>query len=368
MFICFLILAIICLYKIKFSFVQNKKFANLNNYYSDYMSLEKTTSIKGIFTFTIIISHVVNILFLQLDSSSFLNSLYTLINGHVIGQSMVVAFLFYSGYGIMLSIKKKGNKYVNSIPANRMAKVVLHFDSAVLLYLVLQTLLGKKFSIYTILASLVGWENLGNADWYIFDIACLYFVTFIVFKVFGNAKNQYVPVAMTFLLTCCLGAVLWFVGKDEWWYDTIIIYPLGMLYCIVQDKVEAFFKKKPVFYWLILGVCCVLFVFSVRKTEYFFILEIKHILFMTVILLITMKVQIHNGILQFLGKHLFSIYILQQIPMIVLKQFGLTAYPVVFLVASVGITLLLCVPFDYLMERLDSVVFKNKDTNKNKVK
>ena len=58
-------------------------------------------------------------------------------------QTIVTIFLFYSGYGILESIKKNKN-YVNTIPVNRFLKVLINFDLAVILFWIVQSLLGKS--------------------------------------------------------------------------------------------------------------------------------------------------------------------------------------------------------------------------------
>lgn len=42
-------------------------------------------------------------------------------------------FLFYSGYGIMESIKNKGEKYISTVPKKRILNVLVNFDIAVLI-------------------------------------------------------------------------------------------------------------------------------------------------------------------------------------------------------------------------------------------
>lgn len=53
-----------------------------------------------------------------------------------------------------------------------------------------------------------------------------------------------------------------------------------------------------------------------------------------------------NPILQFLGRHIFSIYIMQMIPMIVFKIFGLDSHPYGFALISIPSAILLAIIFD----------------------
>lgn len=283
-----------------------------------------------------------------------MNTLYYKINDHILGQSVVVVFLFYSGYGIMLSICQKGSDYVRSMPTKRVLKVLLHFDIAIMLFLILQTVLGEKFSVLQILLSFIGWDNLGNSNWYIFSILVLYLITYLSFMIFK--KNKYNALILTFVLTAVMIIIL-YKFKEIWWYDTVIIYPIGMLYYIVHNKIEEVFDKRPILYWLSLIVLCALFVLTLLKTSNFIVLEFKHILFTFIVLLATMKIQIHNKILYFCGSHLFAIFILQRLPMIILSHTGLVKYPALFVIISIAVTLLICIPFDYFMKKLDKLFF-----------
>lgn len=56
MIILFLILLLICLYKINFAF-SKKNMPATGGFYSDYLSVHKTNSIKGIFI-VIVFSHI----------------------------------------------------------------------------------------------------------------------------------------------------------------------------------------------------------------------------------------------------------------------------------------------------------------------
>ena len=61
-----------------------------------------------------------------------------------------------------------------------------------------------------------------------------------------------------------------------------------------------------------------------------------------------MRVSVHNKVLMWCGKNLFGLYILQRIPMIVLKEVGLASYnKYLFFFASLAIT----VPLAWLFEK-----------------
>ena len=72
-----------------------------SKYHEDYLSKDSTNAIKGIFAVVILYSHMRGYLDL---SSGWYNTAYVRILKYI-GQMMVAPFLFYSGYGIMESLK-----------------------------------------------------------------------------------------------------------------------------------------------------------------------------------------------------------------------------------------------------------------------
>lgn len=286
------------------------------------LSLDRTTSIKGIFVLLVFLSHANNyLLSMPAYTADVLNQPYVNFQSHL-GQGVVVMFLFYSGYGVMESIKKKGALYVHAIPKRRILKTLLHFDIAVLLYLFLDLALGTlaRRSPLTVLLAFTGWTSLGNSNWYIFAVLFLYFFTFLAFTI-SPAR----PVRALWMVTAFTGlyiAVLAFL-KDAWWFDTVLLYPLGMWYSFYKDKIEAFLRRKGR-YWAVLTGCLLIMIASHLLRANYLCYEIWMISLAAFVVLLTMKLDICNPVLLFFGRHLFEIYILMRIPMLVLLHFEIT--------------------------------------------
>ena len=79
--------------------------------------------------------------------------------------------------------------------------------------------------------------------------------------------------------------------------------------------------------------------------------------------MLTMKISLQNEILKFLGKHIFSIYIIQRIPMILLDHYGLSGrHKYVFLIVSFAITIAMALIFDFITGKISSAIWKPKKT------
>ena len=148
----------------------NIKIKGLNDFYYDYMNLENTSPIKGIFVWLIILSHI--------------KSYY--IRRHF-GQKMVSLFLFYSGYGINESIEKKGIIYVKTLPKKGII-LYIKFQLILLLFFLNNLILGIKINIKKYFLSMIFKKNIGNSNWFAFTVINLYFFSYLSFAFIKN-KN-----------------------------------------------------------------------------------------------------------------------------------------------------------------------------------
>ena len=81
---------------------------------------------------------------------------------------------------------------------------------------------------------------------------------------------------------------------------------------------------------------------------------------MFIILLVSMKLEVGNPVLSLFGKHVFSVYILQRIPMTIFKRLGLVNNNLNYFILCFAATLLMAIVFDALMKKLDAKVFTPK--------
>jgi len=320
-----------------------------------YISKNQTTAINGIFTLLVFFSHVSS--YIKLDGR--LDLPYTQFKNYML-QAVVITFLFYSGYGMMESIKKKGKAYVRQIPTKRFLRVLVHFDIAVALFLCMNFIFGKTFPLKRIILALTGYSAVGNSNWYIFAVLGLYVIVFVSFMLSG--KSHILGVILTTLFSVGFVFAQMLLKRDTWCYDTIILFPVGMIYSLLKKPAERLLSKHGLVHPMLSVAAAAVYVFFfLRRSGGIEFYSMWCILFMSLIVLFTMKVKIGNRILEFFGSHVFSIYILQRLPMIVLQKLGLAAQSkYVFVVVCFVITVALAVVFDKLMAKLDGVLFDRK--------
>ena len=132
--------------------------------HGDYMDVPHANAVKGFFILLVFASHIQGFLLRNGYAYTSLDRFFVGANAWL-GQLTVSMFLFYSGYGVMESIRKKGSSYVDDLPKRRIAVVLLDFDIAVLVYVLFNLLFSHFPGWKTVLLSLICWESVGNSNW-----------------------------------------------------------------------------------------------------------------------------------------------------------------------------------------------------------
>lgn len=337
--------------------------AKPNEFNKDYISKDSIQPIKGIFIILVLLSHSRN----YTTFGGVYDKPYLALQNHL-GQMIVAMFLFYSGYGIMEQIKKKEWGYVGSIPTKRFAGVLLNFDIAILLYLILNICLGKPLETKQVLLSFIGLRGMGNSSWYIFDVLVLYLATFIAFLPVKKWNSKWVKFAGIVIVSAFSGAFIVIMKRlnyDTYWYNTVPLYALGMFYSFFKDEIEKVLFKNDIIYLSACSVVSFVYIASfLTKVKYGIPAYILwSFMFTAAIVLFTMKVKISSNILAWFGEHLFGIYILHRIPMIIMAEYGISErHKYAFLIIAFPVAAASAAIFDYLTGKLSNKIWNKKMT------
>lgn len=356
----FQLLIIICCYRAEFS--------EKNRIFDDYMSRERTTSIKGVFAIIIFLSHLLQ--YVNLSGHANLFAREVIIN---IGQLMVTVFFFYSGYGIVESCKRSPN-YILGFFRKRFLKTLVHFDIAIAMFALVNLLMGKPNKLTTFLWALTGWKGIGNSNWFIFCTLALYLLTIPAFILLH--KHRRIAVGVMWGLTLGLILCLRDAEKDSWWYNTLLCYPLGMLWSEIHGFIEEKFRKNILCWWgtaavtfSVFAICASLYIrrrnghhypgfLRSMDPQWFYLFFAC--MFCLAVVVSQMRLRTHNPVLHWLGVHSFWIYILQRIPMRVLQHLGIDKHTEVFIILSLAATLMLAPAFTWATGKLDNVLFSDR--------
>lgn len=331
-------------------FLIDCKMAEPGTFWEDYCKPARTNALKGIFVMIVFLSHFRGYITLG-EQDALAVSVVSFL-----GQLMVTPFLFFSGFGVMESIRKKGEAYVKGIPVQRALKTWVHFMLSVVLFWLLNWLLHIPMSVQDMALSLVGWVSVGNSTWYIFTMFFLYLITAASFLIF--CKNEYAG------LLCATGLTFVYILvmtplQGRWWYNTSLCYVFGMWYSALRPWVEKIVMRSGFTYC---GALLAAF-FGFRQLMRFqmhssWIYQLYAVFFVILLVGISMKLRLDNPFLQFLGKHTFSIYILQRLPMRFFQERGLFADDhVTMFIFCFLLSCMLAIGFDHFLAWFDKRVF-----------
>lgn len=315
MLIVFCIFIFICLYNIKIS----------KDGFSYYLSKEQTTIIKGVFAIIIFLSHFNSYVVFE---NNIYDKIYLKFFSYI-DQLCVVLFLFFSGYGVYVSsINKKD--YFKKFLQNRILKTIINFDCAVLLFFIMNLILKINYEPQKVILSFLGWESIGNSNWFIFTIVCMYIITFIVAKINKEKLNEKSLIVITLVTIFFISFLRITKGEEKWWYNTIACYTLGLWYGKYKEKIDILLQKKylkiiiiTIFSWEI---------FYCFRNYNFIVYEIMSMLFTIMFVFFMYKIKISNKLLEFFGKYSFEIYILQRLPYMIFRPIISNKY-VLFILA-----------------------------------
>lgn len=204
-----------------------------------YLSHERTNIINAIFITIIVLRHIHQQIVPFFGIDVWYNTYF---NGPA-GQSIVSTFFFYSGYGIMLNIIKKKDKYVKNLIKIRFSKLYVNmaicaFISAIAYALCNYTTWEKAFSYAG--KTCIGLGGL----WFIVMTLALYITTWLSFRLLST-KYPVSAIVLSALLIYII-CILLIPYKPSWWLDTEICFPCGMLLAIYREKLDKILIKTRI--------------------------------------------------------------------------------------------------------------------------
>ncbi len=333
----------------------------LSRFHNNYIDFDQTTSVKGIFAIVIVMSHMWGFGAFPTDTPDL--EIYRNIINYV-GQLMVTMFFFYSGYGITVSAAKKTG-YMDGFFKNRIFKVLLHFDIALIFFVLINRWLGIEYSQLQYLTCWFGWGSIGNSNWFIFDTLIFYLITYVALGIKEATKTGIKIFACVVSILCLFFFAIMYILYADFgdagvhWYNTIMCFPAGVWYGAMKDKIDAY-AKKWYLWWPTLAVIVSAFLYLYSFRYYYHYYAVMAPVFCILFTWVTMKIRVNNPILRWLGKHSFEIYIIQRIPMIIIRHYGLNTNQYVFTALVVVSTLLCAWAFALLLKLADKLIFKKK--------
>ena len=162
--------------------------------------------------------------------------------------------------------------------------------------------------------------------------------------------------AKTVLPVVLLWVFLYFTHSgQQWWYDTLAAFPLGMLFSQVKPAIDRHLRKPGIWWAVFIGLAL-----AYPLAHYWLHVDkwgVVNCLFCLLAITLSMKVRFDNPALQWLGVNAFAIYILQRLPMNILAFAGVNKHVLLFSICSFALLLPLAWGFTWMNGRIDQKLF-----------
>lgn len=167
-----------------------------------------------------------------------------------IGYLFVSIFLFCSGLGLYKSWKTKP-EYLRGFCRRRILPLAVAYYLSEIIYLLVRLAVGEKMNAVTVLWYLSGLHMANFNSWYLIVIPFFYLAFWLAFRF---CRRDGAAIAWVFAFTLAytaLGAAVnhqnnWWM-RGEWWYNSILLFPLGLLAGKYEARLTERLKKG---YWL----------------------------------------------------------------------------------------------------------------------
>lgn len=168
---------------------------------------------------------------------------------------LAVAFFFFSsGFGLVKRWMTDEN-YTKGFMKRRIFTVLVPFFICNYIYLtdalVHNIQNGAHFSFVEVICAFFGLFLVNNQMWFAVEIMILYVSFRIVFGRVKKARTGILIMTGIVLVLIIIGLLsghaesplmsYWF--KGEWWFNTILMFPLGMFYAYKEERINAIIRK-----------------------------------------------------------------------------------------------------------------------------
>lgn len=218
----------------------------------EYTSRQQTKALTGIMTLGVALHHMA-----QKTCAPWHPSAYTVHGLDFflgIGFPVVAVFFFCSGLGLYKRLHSKPD-YLKGFLRRRVLGIVVAFYLSEFIYTAVRLLMGQKMNLVKILWYLSGLHMANTYAWFVIVMPFFYLVFWAAFRF---CKKEGFALFWVFVFTLVYTVLSTFIDhqddwwmRGEWWYNSIILFPLGLLFARFEKQVTRFFRKGY-WFWLLL--------------------------------------------------------------------------------------------------------------------
>lgn len=308
-------------------------------------------------------------------------------NYYYYGILAVAFFFFSSGFGL---VKRwlTDKDYTKGFMKRRIFTVLVPYFICNYIYLT-EALLGNirygnHFTFTEVICAFFGLFLVNNQMWFAVEIMILYVAFRIIFGKVRKAGTGIILTTIVVLIMVTIGLLsghsqsmimsYWF--KGEWWYNTILVFPVGMLYAYKEEKVNRVIRKAFTAIILSSSVLFVLLDYIHRglvERQIYYIDErnnlpgilyrleglseetVLELVFIILVITIVSKVRIGNAVLKFMGKisleTIMLNYLMIENLFFIYEKYGIGVYLPAVLVSTIVVAAVVYLIKNMVLER-----------------
>ena len=308
-----------------------------------------------------------------------------------LGLVFTGVFFFFSGYGLIVSFQSKPN-YLKTFFSHRILSGLIPFWVANFVGILIEIVMGTG-DLSDFGKELLGISLINGNGWFIIELVILYIAFYLLFRFL---KNKDLALVLLCLVAVGIMAYSFSLGHDaegqthwfkgEWWFNSTLAFPLGLIYARFQDSWDAFFEKNYRTVTILIGIFFILAlaqsIYVNNHRGYYHELSFHGrrdslltlvaqtaacLLFSLLILLLSKRITIGNKVLKLLGSMSLELFLIHGF--FVHQVFGWKDYPdpVYFLavyICSFVLAYLLSLADSYLHDKVKELLDKLKGGQK----
>ena len=301
---------------------------------------------------------------------------------------LAVAFFFFSsGFGLIKRWMTDEN-YIKGFMRRRTFTVLVPFFICNYIYLtdaLLHNITSRNaFGFGELICSFFGIFLINNEMWFAVEIMILYVVFRLVFAKVKKPLTGILIMTVVVLIMMTIGlfsghsrtGVMSYWFKGEWWYNTIFMFPIGMIYAYKEDQINRVIRKAFVSILTASGILVVLMAHVHRNlisrfiywTEYHGspnpILDklvglgqetLYELVFLIFVVTLMSRVKIGNPVIKFLGKISLEIIMLNYLMigslLFLCRRFGIGVYLPAVIISTIVISSVVYIIKNFVLER-----------------
>jgi peptidoglycan/LPS O-acetylase OafA/YrhL len=281
-------------------------------------NVAETKPLRGLMALLIILTHV-SFKFPQTQPTWLFTSF---------GAPVVSVFFFLGGYGLTISLMKKGNAYLKGFLKRSLTKLAIPFLLASAMWIPLACLFLEG-NLKQMMLGFLTFNPPLPYSWFVYALILLYIFFYIASK---STEKLLISSGIQVATTFAMIVIFRLLDFGVYWYISLFAFNAGNIYAVYHKRANSILVKKPLLTLLtVLAILVIMDLFKIRTAL------LAVIPFGIVVSILVLGGGAKCKILNFLGSISYEIYLMHGIAITLLDNQGLDWW--IYLVLACAITI-----------------------------